>query len=112
MAHDGQARPEGNAPAEGASAAAASNRVDAKASLLGLLSQLTPGLDGKIANIKNESTEAKAAKKRLAKELRHAEKTRRRLRARCKELPAEDVLEVLAMRQVKDAEVAAAGSTE
>ena len=30
-----------------------------------------------------------------------------RLRARCKELPAEDLLEVLAMRQVKDAEAAA-----
>lgn len=40
----------------------------------------------------------------MAKELRNAEKRRRRLRARCKELPAEDLLEVLAMRRVRDEE--------
>ena len=40
----------------------------------------------------------------MAKELRNAEKRRRRLRARCKELHAEDLLEVLAMRRVRDEE--------
>ena len=50
----------------------------------------------------------RAEKKRLAKDFRNAEKRRRRLRARCKELPAEDLLEVLAMRRVRDA---AAGPT-
>ena len=46
------------------------------------------------------------------KDFRNAEKRRRRLRARCKELPAEDLLEVLAMRRVRDAAAAEAASEE
>ena len=71
------------------------------------LSQLSPSLDDKIATMKAAQKKLKLDRKRVAKELRNAEKRRRRLRARCKELPAEDLLEVLAMRQVKDAEAAA-----
>ena len=48
----------------------------------------------------------------MAKELRNAEKRRRRLRAKCKELPAEDLLEVLAMRRVRDEEQARATDAE
>ena len=48
----------------------------------------------------------------MAQELRNAEKRRRRLRARCKELPAEDLLEVLAMRRVKDEEEARGAEAE
>ena len=71
------------------------------------ISQLSPSLDDKIATMKAAQKKLKLDRKRVAKELRNAEKRRRRLRARCKELPAEDLLEVLAMRQVKDAEAAA-----
>ena len=75
--------------------------------MMAALSQLSPSLDDKIATMKAAQKKLKLDRKRVAKELRNAEKRRRRLRARCKELPAEDLLEVLAMRQVKDAEAAA-----
>ena len=65
-------------------------------------------MDTKITAMRQKSRDMKNEKKRLAKELRNAEKRRKRLRARCKELPAEDLLEVLAMRRVRDAEVVAA----
>ena len=64
-------------------------------------------MDTKITAMRQKSRDMKNEKKRLAKELRNAEKRRKRLRARCKELPAEDLLEVLAMRRVRDAEAAA-----
>ena len=73
---------------------------------------MAPSLGGKIASMKKEVRRGKAEEKRLAKELRNAEKRRKRLRARCKELPAEDLLQALAMCQVRDAEVAAAESQE
>ena len=63
-----------------------------------------PSLDSKIGDMKARAKALKVEKKRVAKELRNAEKRRRRLRARCKELPAEDLLEVLAMRRVRDEE--------
>ena len=68
------------------------------------LKSLHPSLDSKIGDMKARAKALKVEKKRVAKELRNAEKRRRRLRARCKELPAEDLLEVLAMRRVRDEE--------
>ena len=105
-AAEGVEHPDGAAPSEGQSAAASTAGVDAQSTLLTALGQLSPTLDSKTASMKSEAKKAKAERKRLAKELRNAEKRRRRLRARCKELPAEDLLEVLAMRQVRGAEAA------
>ena len=68
------------------------------------MKSLHPSLDSKIGDMKARAKALKVEKKRVAKELRNAEKRRRRLRARCKELPAEDLLEVLAMRRVRDEE--------
>ena len=68
------------------------------------LKSLHPSLDSKIGDMKARANALKVEKKRVAKELRNAEKRRRRLQARCKELPAEDLLEVLAMRRVRDEE--------
>ena len=67
-------------------------------------------MDTKIDGMRKQNRDMKSERKRLAKELRNAEKRRKRLRARCKELPAEDLLEVLAMRRVRDAETAAASA--
>ena len=80
------------------------------AELLTALTALTPTLDTKIDDMRKKTRDMKNEKKRLAKELRNAEKRRKRLRARCKELPAEDLLEVLAMRRVRDADAAAASA--
>lgn len=71
--------PRGETPSESESAAAGSTAVDAKASLLGALSQLAPSLGGKIASMKKEVRRGKAEEKRLAKELRNAEKRKKRL---------------------------------
>ena len=68
------------------------------------MKSLHPSLDSKIGDMKARAKALKVEKKRVAKELRNAEKRRRRLRARCKELPAEDLLEVLAMRRVRGEE--------
>ena len=72
--------------------------------VLNALKTLQPSLDNKIGDMKAKAKALKLEKKRVAKELRNAAKRRRRLRARCKELPAEDLLEVLAMRRVRDEE--------
>ena len=106
-AAEGAELAEGEAPAEREASASTSPRVDATSPVMAALSQLSPSLDDKIATMKAAQKKLKLDRKRVAKELRNAEKRRRRLRARCKELPAEDLLEVLAMRQVKDAEAAA-----
>ena len=82
------------------------------ASVLGVLGKLSPTLDTKIQDMRAAQKNMKLEKKRLAKDLRNAEKRRRRLRTRARELPAEDLLEVLAMRQVRDAETAAATSQD
>ena len=74
------------------------------------MTALTPTLDTKIDGMRKQSRDLKSERKRLAKDLKNAEKRRKRLRARCKELPAEDLLEVLAMRRVRDAETAAASA--
>ena len=80
------------------------------AELLTALTALTPTLDTKIDDMRKKTRDMKNEKKRLAKELRNAEKRRKRLRARCKELPAGDLPEVLAMRHVRDADAAAASA--
>ena len=112
MASDTDAASPGAAVAEGSEAAAGESAAAASggqpsAALLSALTALTPSLDTKITAMRQKSRDMKNEKKRLAKELRNAEKRRKRLRARCKELPAEDLLEVLAMRRVRDAEVVA-----
>ena len=112
MASDADAASPGAAVAEGSEAAAGESAAAASggqpsAALLSALTELTPSLDTKITAMRQKSRDMKNEKKRLAKELRNAEKRRKRLRARCKELPAEDLLEVLAMRRVRDAEVVA-----
>ena len=76
------------------------------------LKSLKPSLDIKIGDMRSHAKALKAEKKRVAKELRNAEKRRRRLRARCKDLPAEDLLEVLAMRRVRDEEGERAAESE
>ena len=72
--------------------------------VMAALTSLRPPLDSKIDEMKGNAKALKAERKRVAKDLRNAEKRRRRLRARCKELPAEDLLEVLAMRRVRGEE--------
>ena len=86
--------------------------VNAQPDLMNALKLLHPSLDTKIGDMKAKTKSLKLEKKRVAKELRNAEKRRRRLRARCKELPAEDLLEVLAMRRVKDEEEARGAEAE
>ena len=91
---------------------ASATGVTCNVQLLGHLYKLQPSLDGHIGDMRSRQKELRAGKKRLAKELRNAEKRRRRFRARCKELPAEDLLEVLAMRRVRDAAAAASNEEE
>ena len=77
--------------------------VTGESPVMTALKSLHPSLYSKIFDMKAQAKALKA-EKRVVKELRNAEKRRRRLRARCKELPAEDLLEVLAMRRVRDEE--------
>ena len=86
--------------------------VKVQPEIMTALNALQPSLDDKIIDMKAKAKALKQEKKRVAKELRNAEKRRRRLRARCKELPAEDLLEVLAMRRVRDEEQARATDAE
>ena len=86
--------------------------VKVQSEIMTALNALQPSLDDKIIDMKAKAKALKQEKKRVAKELRNAEKRRRRLRARCKELPAEDLLEVLAMRRVRDEEQARATDAE
>ena len=86
--------------------------VKVQPEIMTALNALQPSLDSKITDMKAKAKALKQEKKRVAKELRNAEKRRRRLRARCKELPAEDLLEVLAMRRVRDEEQARAADAE
>ena len=79
--------------------------------IMNALNKLNPSLDNKIGDMKAKAKALKLEKKRVAKDLRNAEKRRKRLRARCKELPAEDLLEVLAMRRVRDEEAARAAES-
>ena len=102
---------EGDAASKSGAAASAEPESSAT-SILDALCTLEPRLDGRIGDMKARAKELKAERKRIAKELRNAEKRRRRLRARCKELPAEDLLEVLAMRRVRDAEAALEGPAD
>ena len=78
--------------------------VKVQPEIMTALNALQPSLDMRIKDMKDKAKALKQEKKRVAKDLRNAEKRRRRLRARCKELPAEDLLEVLAMRRVRDEE--------
>ena len=77
-----------------------------------MLDSLEPTLDNKISDMRSQQKALKAERKKITKDLRNAEKRRRRLRMRCKELPAEDLLEVLAMRRVRDKAAAAAPSQQ
>ena len=79
--------------------------------IMNALNSLNPSLDNKIGDMKAKAKALKLEKKRVAKDLRNAEKRRKRLRARCNELPAEDLLEVLAMRRVGDEEAARAAES-
>ena len=66
--------------------------VKVQPEIMTALKGLQPSLDNKIGDMKAKAKALKLEKKRVAKDLRNAEKRRRRLRARCKELLAEDLL--------------------
>ena len=85
--------------------------VNAQPEIMTALKSLQPSLDTKIGDMKAKAKALKQENKRVAKDFRNAEKRRKRLRARCKELPAEDLLEVLAMRRVRDEEAARAADS-
>eukprot|EP00969_Alexandrium_andersonii_P282845 12504124-Alexandrium_andersonii.AAC.1 len=61
--------------------------------------------------MRQAAKDMKAKRKKLAKELCNATKRRQRLRMRCKELRAEDLLEVLATQRIRDAQQAAASQS-
>ena len=52
----------------------------------------------KMADLKKQAEEIKIEKKRVAKELKNEERKRQRLRAKAKQLSAEDLVQVLALR--------------
>lgn len=62
-----------------------------------------------IADLKNQQAAARAERKKLAKDLRNAQRRRRRLKAKARQLSNNDLLTVLTMRTV---ESGAASSTE
>ena len=98
--------PEASALEEAADGGVAADAADlnGEKGVMTALKSLHPSLDSKIGDMKARAKALKVEKKRVAKELRNAEKRRRRLRAKCTELPAENLLEVLAMRRVRDEE--------
>ena len=57
----------------------------------------------KMADLKKKAEEIKTEKKRVAKELKHEERKRQRLRAKAKQLSAEDLVQVLALRATASA---------
>lgn len=107
---DGMAA-EGRATSIGKVAGAAASLCTSE-HFLKALDSLAPKLDTDIAEMRAQQRALKAEKRKVAQQLRNATKRRRRLRKRSQELPAEDLLEVLAMRRVRDAHSAHASATE
>ena len=57
----------------------------------------------KVADLKKKAEEIKAERKQVAKELKNEERKRSRLRAKAKQLSAEDLVQVLALRATASA---------
>jgi len=69
-------------------------------------------LNRNIERLKQEQQELKTAKKRLQKELHNAERKRKRLRDRARQLTDEDLVSVLQMRGEKKQETPEAEAAE
>eukprot|EP00974_Lingulodinium_polyedra_P078266 7578510-Lingulodinium_polyedra.AAC.1 len=63
-----------------------------------MLGSLGPTLDNKVSDACDQQKALQAERNKITKDLCTAEKRRRRLRTRCKGLPVEGLLKVLAMR--------------
>ena len=57
------------------------------------------GLSSRISDLKESKAALKKERQQILKDLRNAERRRRRLKRKAKELPNDDLMEVLAMRQ-------------
>ena len=69
-------------------------------------------LNASIDRLKLEQHRLKTSKKQIVKELRNAERKRRRLRERARQLTDEDLLSVMLMRKEKKKEATAAAASE
>ena len=69
-------------------------------------------LNASIERLKLEQHRLKTTKKQIVKELRNAERKRKRLRERARQLTDEDLLSVMLMRKEKKNEPTAAGGPE
>ena len=69
-------------------------------------------LNASIERLKLEQHRLKTSKKQIVKELRNAERKRKRLRERARQLTDEDLLSVMLMRKEKKKEPTAAGGPE
>ena len=69
-------------------------------------------LNASIERLKLEQHRLKTSKKQIVKELRNAERKRKRLRERAGQLTDEDLLSVMLMRKEKKKEPTAAGGPE
>ena len=71
------------------------------------------GLTGKIRDLKDAKQRAQKERADASKELRNAERRRRRLKKKAKELPPEDLLEIVALRsEAKNKQKAATSEAE
>ena len=69
-------------------------------------------LHASIDRLKLEQHRLKTSKKQIVKELRNAERKRRRLRERARQLTDEDLLSVMVMRKRKENEATAAAASD
>ena len=93
---------EGEPPAEGHSMGGSSgSRTDSTSGADDQNVRTLPAksIASRIANMKKEREEMRKAKAALSKELRNAQKRTSRLKKRCRNLPDDDLLELLAMRR-------------
>ena len=101
--------PDSDVPSEGAGGdAAAGEKVKGVASdsgdeldaaLAAAAASRKRGLSSRISDLKESKAALTKGRQQILKDLRNAERRRRRLKRKAKELPNDDLMEVLAMRQ-------------
>ena len=94
------------APANPASEAAASTVVQGLAAATDAFSNALPedALSASIQKLKKQQTELRNQKRDLAKELKNAERRKKRLRTRARQLTDEDLVQVLMLRKQQRAD--------
>lgn len=95
-----------SASANGASVAEPSTLVQGLAAATGTISSALPedALSASIQKLKKKQAELRNQKKDLAKDLRNAERRKKRLRTRARQLTDEDLVQVLMLRKQQRAD--------